>query len=64
MFSYQEIEEALELSENQVKVTLHRARKKLSGRNWIRSTRARLLSFPFQRKVYDTRGNAGIFEAV
>lgn len=30
MFSYQEIQEALDLSENQVKVTLHRARKKLA----------------------------------
>ncbi|MBT2688637.1 sigma-70 family RNA polymerase sigma factor [Bacillus sp. ISL-47] len=29
-FSYSEIEEALDLSENQVKVTLHRARKKLA----------------------------------
>lgn len=29
-FSYGEIQEALELSENQVKVTLHRARKRLS----------------------------------
>jgi RNA polymerase sigma-70 factor (ECF subfamily) len=28
-FSYSEIEEALDLTENQVKVTLHRARKKL-----------------------------------
>ena len=28
-FSYQEIQEALDLSENQVKVTLHRARKRL-----------------------------------
>ncbi|PWW31174.1 RNA polymerase RpoE-like sigma-24 subunit [Cytobacillus oceanisediminis] len=29
-FSYSEIEEALDLTENQVKVTLHRARKKLA----------------------------------
>ncbi|KAF0819056.1 RNA polymerase sigma-70 factor, ECF subfamily [Bacillus sp. ZZV12-4809] len=29
-FSYSEIQEALDLTENQVKVTLHRARKKLS----------------------------------
>ena len=30
MFSYQEIEEALDLTDNQVKVTLHRARKRLA----------------------------------
>jgi RNA polymerase sigma factor (SigM family) len=30
MFSYQEIQEALDLTENQVKVTLHRARKRLA----------------------------------
>ncbi|TFI43344.1 sigma-70 family RNA polymerase sigma factor, partial [Diaphorobacter sp. DS2] len=29
-FSYSEIRETLDLSENQVKVTLHRARKKLA----------------------------------